>query len=321
MRGFYQSETWKLISAYIFDKPIFECELFGKKYWGTVKTAKKWLITLAWYQVLGVKFPDIEKKKFYINEELDRVKRDIKHGMTDIFLQIWITNHIRVSENTWKNRKELEKRILSNCSLKTSFRENMPLATIVIDLNQDLEILWKKINKSGRRHIRRWEKYNLVFKSAEWDEIKQFYDLWNRTSNFKWFNIWPEKEYNRLIKFIKKEKRGDLFLVKKGKDIVSGSIMLYDKDEAYYLYGATNRDLWNLWWHYFLKWEINKYLKEKNFKLIDLLWVAPKGYKNHHLWWVSQFKEALGGKHIEYWGNYDLVFNKMLYQTFKMIRK
>gem|GEM_PF-3320570 len=45
--------------------------------------------------------------------------------------------------------------MLSSCSLKTSFRENMPLATIVIDLEQDLDTLWKQINKSGRRHIRR----------------------------------------------------------------------------------------------------------------------------------------------------------------------
>lgn len=321
MRGFYQSETWKLISAYIFDKPIFECELFWKKYWGTVKTAKKWPITLAWYQVLWVQFPDIEKKKFYIKEELEKVKRDIKHGMKDIFLQIWVINRIRVSENTWTNRKELEKKMKHSCFLQTSFRENMPLATIVIDLEQDLDTLWRGINKSGRRHIRRGVKNDLIFKASEWDEIKEFYDLWNKTSNFKWFNIWSEDKYNRLISFIKKEKRWDLFLVKKGNNIVSWSIMLYDRDEAYYLYGATNRDLGNFGWHYFLKWEINKYLKERSFKLIDLLWVAPKGYVNHHLWWVSQFKEALWWRRIEYRGNYDLVFNKVLYQTFKMIRK
>jgi lipid II:glycine glycyltransferase (peptidoglycan interpeptide bridge formation enzyme) len=64
-----------------------------------------------------------------------------------------------------------------------------------------------------------------------------------------------------------------------------------------------------------------KYLKAKQVKKVDLLWVAPEWIENHHLLWVSQFKHSLWWKHIEYFWNYDLPLNNLVYKFLKKIKK
>ena len=64
-----------------------------------------------------------------------------------------------------------------------------------------------------------------------------------------------------------------------------------------------------------------KYLKNKWIKKVDLLWVAPSGFENHHLSWVSQFKHSLWGEHIEYFGNYDIILNNLWYKLLRKLYK
>lgn len=44
-----------------------------------------------------------------------------------------------------------------------------------------------------------------------------------------------------LMSYLIETKQGNLFLAKKGKDIVSGSIILTYEKDLIYLYGATDR--------------------------------------------------------------------------------
>ena len=45
--------------------------------------------------------------------------------------------------------------MIKSFNLLPSFRENMPLATVIIDLKQKEEQLWKQMTSSARRHIRK----------------------------------------------------------------------------------------------------------------------------------------------------------------------
>lgn len=57
--------------------------------------------------------------------------------------------------------------------------------------------------------------------------------------------------------------------------------------------------------------------RDNGFQYCDLMGGAPTGFPDHPLTGVSKFKESLGGMKREFYGNYDLVLNPLLYYPFK----
>lgn len=317
MYSFYQSDVRKTISKDIFKKEIFDVVLFWKKYWWVKKTHKYFWITLNWFQIVWIKFPNNFKKDEF-KYELDNLKKSF-HSFNNIFFQLWFVSEI--SEPYIENRKNYEQNLQKEYELYRSLKENMPLASVIIDLQKEEKEIYSNFSKSAKRNIKKALKNDIYFKLANKNEIDEFYNLWHETSNKKWFNIYDKKTYLKLVNFLKNTWIWDLYIVKKDNKILSWSIEIIKNKESYYLYGATNRDYTKLWSHYFLKYEMFKYLKQKWIKDIDLLWVSPTWYENHHLSWVSQFKHSFWWKHVEYIGNYDLVLNKVLYNILKKIKK
>jgi lipid II:glycine glycyltransferase (peptidoglycan interpeptide bridge formation enzyme) len=315
--NFYQNNIWRVISKEVFNKDIFEVQLFGKKYWGIKKTHKKFWLALNWFQVLGIYIPsNTSEEKF--KYEIESVKKDFSF-LNNIFFQFGFINKLSVPY--YENRLDLEIKFETKYWLYSSVKENMPLATVTIDLTKPEEEIYKWFSKSAKRNINKAIKNELYFEIAKGSDIEKFYDLWNYTAKLKWFNIYPKNQYLKLINFLKNTKSWDLYLVKKDDTIISGSIEINENNYSYYLYWATNRDYIKIGGHYFLKWEMFKYLKKKWIKKVDLLWVAPEGFENHHLKWVSQFKHSLGWEHIEYFWNYDLPLNNFAYKLLKKLKR
>jgi len=316
--NFYQNQIWKKISRDIFKKEVFDYELFGKKYWWVKKTHKKLWIKFNWYQILWITIPENVDENVFKNE-LKKIKKDFS-SLNDIFFQLGFINNL--PEPFFENRKNIELNFETNYWLYPSVKENMPCATVIVDLKKSDDELFKNFSKSAKRNIKKAEKENLYFTIADEKDIDNFYNLWEKTAKWKWFNIYPKNQYKKLLDYLRSSWNGNLYLVKKDDVIISWSIEINEWINSYYLYWATNRDHIKIWWHYFLKYEMFKYLKSKWIEKVDLLWVSPNWYKNHHLLWVSQFKHSLWWEHIEYFWNFDLPLNKLWYKLLsKLYRK
>lgn len=276
---------------------------------------------------------DIENNTSYINEELKRIKATFKKAYWDIFFQFWVTDlldqySVKMLDDEWfsdiiKNKRlENEKLIVNNLWLLPSFRENMPLATVSFDLSLREEDLRKSISKSARNHINKAKSRGLSFGLIEKDdEWLEFYDIWYQTAKVKWFHIIDQKLFLALKAYIISNRCWNLFLARKDWKIVSWSLCFFFDKNIIYMYWATNREFWNVWGHQFLKYEMFKWWWQNGFVSADLLWVSPTWFKWHHLDWVTSFKQSLGWTKIEYVGNYDLVFNKLLYKIFHLSKK
>ena len=57
--------------------------------------------------------------------------------------------------------------------------------------------------------------------------------------------------------------------------------------------------------------------RERWLRWMDLFGGAPTGFDEHPLSSVSKFKESLWGIKLEWYGNYDIVLNPILYKIFK----
>ncbi|HMT01102.1 MAG TPA: peptidoglycan bridge formation glycyltransferase FemA/FemB family protein [Candidatus Absconditabacterales bacterium] len=329
--NFFQSTVRKNLNETVYGNKIFQAVLLGKNYRGVIKEQKRGPFVFKWFQILGVEFgADLGNLK-KLRQELTELKKKLASDRKCLFLQLGIIDPIatfpseqikeeQFSETIKKLRCEVEKNITQKLHFLVAFRENLPPSTIVLDLSKSIEQLEAGMNQSCRQRVRKASKHNLFFSIAQKDERDIFYDKWKEISLEKGFHIMGKKTYQKFKEYVVENQIGDLFLAKKGEEIVAGTICIKDHSSLIYLYGAADRHYGNIGGHQFLLHEITKRAKENGYWFFDLFGGAPTGFPDHSLATVSSFKESFGGTKIEYSGSYDLVFNRFLYLVFKLLR-
>ena len=123
------------------------------------------------------------------------------------------------------------------------------------------------------------------------DDKDQFLEFYINT--MKKQKIYPDKHHlkdiENILDYLKKYNLGKIFDVKKkdGKSVYN-LVYCWDKNYAYYLFGAGNPDEKTSWKSTLGHWKIFEYLNEKKINLVDL-----EGVNSPDRGW---FKESFGGK-------------------------
>lgn len=328
--NFYQSDLRRYINKEIYKKPSFTLEFLWKKYFGTIKEQKKLGKSFRWFMVHGMERGDLLYFNEEIKKELARVRRDFWKSWGDMFFQFGIVDSLsknktkrlkeeKVLEELRKRRVYQQSNMLERYNLRPSEREHMPTATLILDLTLGALDMKADFSKSCKRFLNKAKRADLSFYRAEKRERKKFRQVRYTMAYDKGFSILSEEMFLHLMEYLIETKQGDLFLIKQGSKIVSGSIVLFFEEELIYLYGATDRSFGAIGAHYRLQYEIMKRWHQHKYKTMDLLGVAPPGFElGHHLEWVTRFKQSFGWTTISYGGNYDLIFNTLWYKAFQL---
>ena len=328
MNNFFQSPLWKHIKTIIYGEESFTIQLFDQEYFGVTKRKSLWLTSVSWYQVLGVQLPSNNMP--WVADQVAKVYRDYSWLWSNISFQRWIVNEIlrfhNVSHRSLdfargmrQTRHQIEQRVQHETGLIPSFRENMPLATIMIDVSKSDEELLSEMNSWAKSHVRKSLNHNMIFRVAEPKDYDRFYEEWMKISWLKWFNTISKSTYLKLMDYLTAANCGNIFMVSKDDVILWGSIAVYDDTTITYLYGFSNRDpqYKNIGVHQFIKYHMFGWARERWLRWMDLFGGAPTGFDEHPLSSVSKFKESLWGIKLERYGNYDIVLNPILYKIFK----
>ncbi len=270
--------------------------------------------------------------KEYVRSELQKLQEKYKKEKWVIFVQLCLLNEIIRFENVWvrsdsflNDMKEMRLQVRQQMKdlywLETAFRENMPQANIVYDITKSDEDLIKEMNSGCKERVKKAIKKGIEFGVASPDQYDLFYQKWVELSWMKGFNIIPKKQYNKLIRYMTQNNRGNLFTSTINGDIIAGSICVYDQHRIIYLYGFSNRKYSNIGGHHYLKFKIFGHARKLWMTYVDMLGWAPTGFPTHPLNGVSRFKESLWWTKIEQYGSYDLIIRPRLYKLFKFYFK
>lgn len=336
--NFYQSDLRRYINQEIYQKPIFELSLFGKEYFGIVKSQRRLGKTLNRYMIHGIEWVDLKKKNKELSETLAHIRRDYAKKRGDIFFQFGFLDEFekvdtkllkddeKKVEQIQKQKMKLNQVLRDWYELLPSWREHMPDTTIKLNLTQWIQALRSWYSKSGKRYINKAKKEDLSFDVAKGKEWSEFWEIWYSMAYDKWFSIVTKQQFIDLMDYLTTQNLGWLYIAKKWRKIVSWSVVLHHelgkkRKELIYLYGATNREFGSIWWHYRLTDQIMKRWAKKWYEAYDLLGVAPPWNTFHYLAGVSRFKQSFGGKTIMSSGNYDMVFNSLLYRAMQVIKR
>lgn len=107
---------------------------------------------------------------------------------------------------------------------------------------------------------------------------------------------------------------------KKEKEVVvSAHIMGFYQDHAVALYAGNDKEYQSTYANNYVYYEKIKWAKENGYKTLDLFGVTGDPHTEYkNLAGIYEFKKQLGGKLIEYIGEYHLINNKIIYYGLKI---
>lgn len=183
MYNIYQSSRRKDIQYTVYAKPSKSIRLFGTDYIATVKEKKIGPVVIRRIQIMGIQLPD---DKTYIQQELTRIRTELRKEFGTVFIQFGIINEIVSFENIShrsgefndaikQQRLDRQAELLNTYGLQTSFRENMPQSNIIYDVTKTDDQLIAEMNSGCKERIKKAMKNDLSFRLARPDEYDVFY--------------------------------------------------------------------------------------------------------------------------------------------------
>lgn len=190
-----------------------------------------------------------------------------------------------------------------------------PHQTLLLDLDVSEEDILAQMHQKTRYNIRLAQKKGVTI--TEGNSPQDFNDFWSlmtATGERDDFKIHNQKHYHNLAtanpNFIK------LFLARyNGKCLAAGLWSFYG-NKVTYLHGASDHKARQLMAPYLLQWELIKKAKDETYSYYDFFGIDDKKWPG-----VTRFKLGFGGRVIDYAGTYDLVFKKLPYFLYNLMRR
>ena len=126
-----------------------------------------------------------------------------------------------------------------------------------------------------------------------------------------------QNELNKLIKEHEMIKE-----IKESEVILSSIITVKYNDKVWTIHGGNTTKLRHLNSNYWLYYTIIKDAHENGYKIIDFFGTSGEANpsKEDSIYGIHNFKKRLGGEYIEFIGEYDLVINKFMYNTYHYLK-
>src|SRR5690606_12296395 len=217
--------------------------------------------------------------------------------------------------------KGIDPKLLERSGFLKSLAPGLPRYFWEIDLTKSVEDLRHDMSKSTRYNINKGERSHLqVVKAKSMDDVEEFYKLLSDTTERKRFLNFQEDYF--LLQFHELHSIGmmDIYIVKYIDKYISGALINFYKDKAYYTHGASTSNivLAKLRSPYFLQWKIMTELKEKGFKTYNMWGVLGDDDSKGGLKGVSDFKKSFGGNLVPSFGVWEVYSNPIKYSLHRL---
>ena len=200
--------------------------------------------------------------------------------------------------------------------------------TSVIDLTENLDTIWQKMdNKSVRYNIRKAEKENIEIRVNEcYDEFFQMYKSFIKKKGFSSLYDVFGAGYTKLETM---KRYGTLFVAEYNGEIICGNLLLEDNDNIKsWIKASKHLDLDKAMASIacnvdrLIDWNVIKYAKEKGIKEFDLggLWSEEELKKDEKKKGINNYKLKMSGKIVTLY-SYEKIYSKMFYLAYHLYKK
>ncbi len=198
--------------------------------------------------------------------------------------------------------------------LTLNFEGIQPRFVSRLDITPDLEEVMAGFHHKTRYNIRLSERKGVQVRVGDREDLARFHEIMEETGlrdNFVVRSLaYFQKMYDNLVPpgYMR------LYVAEYEGQMLSGAISLMFGNKCWYLYGASSNTLRNLMPNYTLQWEMIKWAKEEGCDIYDFRGISGDLDPSNPLYGLLRFKKGFNGKYTEFIGEFDLVFNSLLYK-------
>jgi lipid II:glycine glycyltransferase (peptidoglycan interpeptide bridge formation enzyme) len=204
---------------------------------------------------------------------------------------------------------------------------NQPRATIILDLAQDPDTIFKQFRKKTRQYIRKAVRDGVTVSVGGDGDFSAFYDLMRITGRREYFPPRSRAYYaHEWQTFADKKQTVLLMAFDRDKLLSVRTAYHFGRYAAEFHAGSLDKDT-ILHSNYLLVWEAIKWAKAQGCCTYDLWGIPdevgqaisggkepPVSDRTDGLWGVYRFKSGFGKNIVYYIGSYDYVYRPLLYK-------
>ncbi|MBI2514711.1 peptidoglycan bridge formation glycyltransferase FemA/FemB family protein [Candidatus Wolfebacteria bacterium] len=187
----------------------------------------------------------------------------------------------------------------------------------ILNVNPGEEELLKNTRKTTRYLIRKAEKDGVeIVKSNAPADLEIFSKLYRETVERQRFVPYSNKFLQAEFEAFEKDDQISFFFAKYQGEIISGAMIIFYGDSAFYHQGASSLKYPKIPAPYLLQWEIIREVKKRGLKYYNFWGISPDDKPRHPWAGLSLFKKGFGGASEEYVPAQDLVLKKSYWITY-----
>ena len=223
------------------------------------------------------------------------IKEDLLKAVTLEFDKF--TKSIGYIDVTFSPKMDLNGGILRNYNYEERF-------TYILNLDQEIDDIWKNLNKKCRNAIRKAEKSNVTIIEGDKKEyLEEYYKMVKDT--YKKSNIKPPismKYYQMVFDVLYPKKQLKVLFAEYDGELMAGAIFPYFDNRIYYWDGASYQEYNKVAPNNLIQWHLIEWAVENGFKVYDTIGANIPS--------IAKFKASFGGDMVKYF--YVYKFNSML---------
>lgn len=186
-----------------------------------------------------------------------------------------------------------------------------PQRTTVVNLQMPEKSLLVGMRQKTRYNIRLAQKRGVEVKKS-YDKLRDFEKFWQLLQHTAERDKFYTHTKNYYAELLNVEGTG-LYFASKGQIPVASAIVMFYKNTATYLHGASSYEHRSLMAPYLLHWDIMQDAQKQGEKFYDFWGIDEEKWPG-----VTRFKRGFGGKEVQYIGSYDLPTQKIWYMVYRL---
>jgi lipid II:glycine glycyltransferase (peptidoglycan interpeptide bridge formation enzyme) len=190
--------------------------------------------------------------------------------------------------------------------------------TALVDLCAAEDAILGRMKSKGRYNIHLAHKRGVRVRNCGAEGLDQFYALFQETARRDGLSIHALSYYRTLFEHCAEYPGQELrlYLADYAEKPIAAAIVLFRKNTATYLYGASSNEDRNVMAPYAVQWQAMRDAKAYGCAEYDLFGIPPSADPEHPMAGLYRFKTSFGGRIIHRSGSWDFSYKRLARQVF-----
>lgn len=223
-----------------------------------------------------------------------------------------------------------DSRIAKNFQISKTIQ---PQNSLLLDLKINEEEILANMHPKTRYNIRLAQKHKVkIEQTIDPKKIDIFWQLAIKTGTRDGFRYHEKEYYKKMLEILGKKEMVKLFIAYKNNAPAAAILVVFYKNTAIYLHGASDHNFRQLMAPYLLQWEAIKEAKKRKCLFYDFWGIKLSQNLNiktlepdiNHPWYgITKFKLGFApkGQFIHYPDALDLIFQPFWYRVYGLLKR